>query len=276
MVTRRSGGDYLVFRNMTSMSPLLLMRVSVRCMFTVLRDGWLFPTLGCITYAVQTSAFRFVYPTLIVAAYDHAYLWDIPSGRLIQTIEECQLIALEDGNNHLLGIKYVEISERHVFITGQFYLRVFSRATGKSVLNFSSSSPGGLWRYTARILYNQTPGSALVRYGIESTQEPYEFRRESVQNNVCCWYVTIIRLHFNISLTHGKKCMSLRADVTLQLFLILAAFWSYTILKKRPMRKIFTVKHWTFRLRNSDHWIMDSLSRPSTWPLITEEYQWLL
>ena len=91
-----------------------------------------------------TSAYHFVYPTLVAAAYDRAYLWDIPSGKLIQTIEECQFIASKDGNSHMLfGITYVEISERHVFIAGQFYLRVFSRATGKNVLNFSSSVPGG-------------------------------------------------------------------------------------------------------------------------------------
>ena len=128
-----------------------------------------------------TSAFRFVYPTLIVAAYDRAYLWDIPSGKLIQTIEECQFISSEDsdGSNHyLLGIMYVEISERHVFIAGQFYLRIFSRATGKSVLNFSSSVPGGYgrWKYTPTISHDQTPGSALVRYETESTQEPYKLR----------------------------------------------------------------------------------------------------
>ena len=74
-----------------------------------------------------TIAYRFVYPTLVVAAYDRAYLWDIPSGKLIQTVEECQFIVFEDGNNHFV----LEISERHVFIASQFYLQVFSRATGK-------------------------------------------------------------------------------------------------------------------------------------------------
>ena len=64
--------------------------------------------------------------------------------------------------------------------------------------------------------------------------------------------------------------MSLRADVTLQLFWIVAAFWSFTTLKKRQMRKSFILKHWTFRSR------MDYMRRPSTWPLIMEEYQWLL
>ena len=99
----------------------------------------------------QTNAFRFVYPTLIAAGYDWAYLWDIPTGRHIQTIEECQFISSEDGNNHyLLGIMYVEISERHVFFVGQFYIRVFSRATGKSVLNFSSYVPGEYGRWVEK------------------------------------------------------------------------------------------------------------------------------
>ena len=62
--------------------------------------------------------------------------------------------------------------------------------------------------------------------------------------------------------------MSLSADVTLQLFLIVAAFWWYMILKKRQMRKSFMVKHWTFPSQ------MDYTSRPSTWPLIMEEYRW--
>ena len=127
----------------------------------------------------QTSAYRFVYPTLIVAGYDRAYLWDIPTGRHIQTIEECQFISSEDGNNHyLLGIMYVEISERHVFIVGQFHIRVFSRATGKSVLNFSSYVPGGYgrWKYTPTISGERISGSELVRYELEIREEPYKMR----------------------------------------------------------------------------------------------------
>ena len=143
-------------------------------------DGY-FQPWAVLHMPERTSAFRFVYPTLVVAAYDRAYLWDIPSGKLIQTIEECQFIASEDGNNHyLLGIMYVEISERHVFIAGQFHLRVFSRATGKSVLNFSSTVPGGygLWKYTPTISHDRTPGSALIGCKMESTQEPYKLRSE--------------------------------------------------------------------------------------------------
>ena len=157
-----------------------------------------------------TRAYRFVYPTLVVAAYDRAYLWDIPSGKLIQTIEECQFIASEDGNNHyLLGIMYVEISERHVFIAGQFYLRVFSRATGKSILNFSSSVLGGFgrWKYTPTTSHGPTPGSALVRYETESTEEPYNLRREKNVLNEIFLAGTLLSLGltFNISSTTAKK-----------------------------------------------------------------------
>ena len=118
------------------------------------------------------SVFRFVYPTLVVAAYDRAFLWDIPSGKLIQIMEGFQLIISDNGSNHYLqAIVNVEISERHVFIAGEFYLRVLSRETGKSVLTFSAPQPGGygLWKYTSTFSYDRTPGSALLRYEIEST-----------------------------------------------------------------------------------------------------------
>ena len=157
-----------------------------------------------------TTAYCFVYPTLVVAAYDQAYLWDIPSGKLIQRIEECQFIAFEDSNNHLLlEIMYVEISERHVFIAGQFYLQVFSRATGKCVLNFSSSVSGGygLWKYMPTISHGRTLGSALVRYEVESTQEPYRLRSEkSVLHEIFIAGTSpSLELRYYINLTTAKS-----------------------------------------------------------------------
>ena len=134
-------------------------------------DGY-FKPWAVLHMPEPTSAYRFVYPTLIVAAYDRAYLWDIPSGKLIQTMEGFQLIISDNGSNHYLqAIVNVEISERHVFIAGQLYLRVFYRETGKSVLTFSAPQPGGygLWKYTSTFSYDRTPGSALLRYEIEST-----------------------------------------------------------------------------------------------------------
>jgi hypothetical protein len=150
-------------------------------------DGY-FQPWAVLHMPERTIAYRFVYPTLIAAGYDRAYLWDIPSGKLIQTIEECRFIASEDGgdDNDLLDIiTYVEISERHVFMAGQSWLRVFSRATGKSVLDYAASVPEGygLWKYTPTISHDQTSGSALVRYEIESTQKPYKIRNERMVLN---------------------------------------------------------------------------------------------
>lgn len=123
----------------------------------------------------RTSAFRFVYPTLIVAASDHAYLWDIPSGKLIQTLEGIQYVGSEDLFNEILGrVTYVEISERHVFISGEFCLRVFSRATGKSVLDLTSFEERyGFWTYVPVVSHHRTPGSALQRCEMTATKQPY-------------------------------------------------------------------------------------------------------
>jgi hypothetical protein len=139
--------------------------------------GDLFQPWAVLHMPQRTSAnFRFVYPTLVVAAYDRAYLWDIPSGKLIEEYQPSEV-----GNNHYFH-RIVEISERHVFIAAQFHMRVFSRATRKSVLNFSSTHPReyGLWKYMPgpTISHDPTPdsGSALVRYEIDSTQDPYTLR----------------------------------------------------------------------------------------------------
>ena len=92
------------------------------------------PGLCVLPMPESTNAFRFVYPTLIVTTHNRAFLWDVPSGKLIQTLHGCQFISFEGGNNKVLGrMKYVEISERHAFLVGQSRLRVFSRATGKRV-----------------------------------------------------------------------------------------------------------------------------------------------
>jgi hypothetical protein len=90
-----------------------------------------------------TRAYRFVYPTLLVSAFDRAFLWHIPSAELSQTILDLQTLA--DG--HPLGdINYVELSERYVFICGSNQLRIFSRSTGKMVWHIPHSRTiGGSW-----------------------------------------------------------------------------------------------------------------------------------
>lgn len=125
-----------------------------------------------------TSAFRFVYPILVVAAHDRAFLWDIPSATLIQTLNDCQSVTSGGFNESLGRIKYVEISERHVFLVGLCFLRVFSRATGKSIFDLISSGQCGLWKYVPVSSHRRTHRSALVRYEMVSTQIPYRLRSE--------------------------------------------------------------------------------------------------
>lgn len=72
-------------------------------------------------------AFRFVYPILFVAGLNKAYLYDVETGDLVQTIEDTQV--LRDGL--ILGdINYVEISPLHAFICGTLQLRLFERRSG--------------------------------------------------------------------------------------------------------------------------------------------------
>ena len=40
----------------------------------------------------ETRAYRFVYPTLLTAARDRVYLWDVPSARIVEVIEGIQRI----------------------------------------------------------------------------------------------------------------------------------------------------------------------------------------
>ncbi|EIN05496.1 hypothetical protein PUNSTDRAFT_145915 [Punctularia strigosozonata HHB-11173 SS5] len=109
----------------------------------------------------DARAFRFVYPTLLVASHTRAYLWDIPSGRLIQTIEGIQ--ELNEGT--LLGaIHYVELSERHVYICGRSQLRVFSRAENGKLLLAVSSAP-----WTSRQPTYQT--QTIIDYGPSNNDE---------------------------------------------------------------------------------------------------------
>ena len=193
MIFDRDNGDKEVWRRLSGVSEHDVDESSApdasqREVYGLLSSGTdgYFQPWALLHMPEPTFAFRFVYPTLIVAAFDRAYLWDIPSGKLIQIIGECQLIASEDSDNHYLQeIIYVEISERHVFILGQFYLRVFSRATGKSVLDFSSSQPGGygLWKYTPTTPHYPTRESALIRYETESIREPYQLRNEKAVIN---------------------------------------------------------------------------------------------
>ncbi|EIW87328.1 hypothetical protein CONPUDRAFT_45080 [Coniophora puteana RWD-64-598 SS2] len=72
-----------------------------------------------------TRALRLSYPTLFVAGTNSAFLWDIVSGTLVQTLTELQR---RPGN---LGIvRYVEVTPDYAIICGSESFRMFSREDG--------------------------------------------------------------------------------------------------------------------------------------------------
>ncbi|KAG5722788.1 hypothetical protein E4T56_gene8572 [Termitomyces sp. T112] len=108
---------------------------------------------------LTTRAFRFSYPTLGAAGWDCIFLWDVRTGTLIQTIEQIQSGEHNNGGGaqdqvaaamtalDLLGdINYIEVSEKYVILCGSHFLRLFSRATGRFVLDICSwKHPLSMW-----------------------------------------------------------------------------------------------------------------------------------
>lgn len=106
-----------------------------------------------------TSAFRFVYPHLLVASLERAFVWDVRTGKIIETLEGIQPDnqegeGEEDRFPRVLGrVRYVDISPRHLFFVGGTLLRVFSRKTGECVLDIPSTRwqyGGWKWEVTSR------------------------------------------------------------------------------------------------------------------------------
>ncbi|KAE9407968.1 hypothetical protein BT96DRAFT_986195 [Gymnopus androsaceus JB14] len=128
----------------------------------------------------STRAFRFVYPTLLVGSWDHAFLWDIPSCKLIQTITPIQqpedpisALAVVLANSTfdappprlsaLDELNYVELDSRHVFICGSNALRVFSRESGRCILDIPSTRREfGSRKFSVLYESDKTQGAALV------------------------------------------------------------------------------------------------------------------
>jgi hypothetical protein len=66
---------------------------------------------------------RFVYPTLLCTSNQHAFLHDVHTGSLVQTI-----------NLNIQTYCSVDLSERHVFLRESDMVRVFSRESGIEIL----------------------------------------------------------------------------------------------------------------------------------------------
>jgi len=81
-------------------------------------------------------AFRFFFPTLLVASFTRAYLYDVVSAQLIQTIQVIQA----NGPDLIIDINYVELNDDYVFICGSSWLRVFKRSNGQLAYSVPSTS----------------------------------------------------------------------------------------------------------------------------------------
>jgi hypothetical protein len=69
-----------------------------------------------LVFPVETRAYRLVYPTLLCASSEWAFLHDVRTGALVQTID----LGLEN-------ICYVDVNERYVFVCEPEALHVYSR-----------------------------------------------------------------------------------------------------------------------------------------------------
>ncbi|KAF8261626.1 hypothetical protein EI94DRAFT_1745545 [Lactarius quietus] len=70
-----------------------------------------------------TEVYRLVYPTLICANFEHAFLHDVRTGSLVQVI-----------NTGLRTICNVDVNERHAFVCEEDVVHVFSLENGSEVL----------------------------------------------------------------------------------------------------------------------------------------------
>jgi hypothetical protein len=74
-----------------------------------------------LSFPEPTRAYRFAYPTLLCANDEHAFLHDVRTGVLVQTID------LDVQPRPSGGVCYVDVNERYAFVCDSHALRVYSR-----------------------------------------------------------------------------------------------------------------------------------------------------
>lgn len=132
-------------------------------------------------------AYRFVYPTLLVTSNSEAYLFDVPTGRKLKTIENIQA----HPTNHQLDLGqlyYVEQSPRHIFACGTHGLRVWEKESGKCVLDISSSQAiYGEWMY---VMSEIEPDKAPGRRNWKETRQLVEYPVKALHKSEMREYVS--------------------------------------------------------------------------------------
>ncbi|KAF8256986.1 hypothetical protein EI94DRAFT_1671647 [Lactarius quietus] len=74
-------------------------------------------------------AYRLRYPTLIFANHEHAFLYDVRTGALVQTI-----------NFHLRALYSVDVTERHAFLCDLYVVHVYLLESGVEVLRIPADA----------------------------------------------------------------------------------------------------------------------------------------
>jgi hypothetical protein len=82
-----------------------------------------------LAYPQLTRAYRLAYPTLICASSRKAFLHDVRTGSLVQTIDIT-----------IRSLCYVDVSERHVFVCEHDVVHVFSRESGSEILRIPADA----------------------------------------------------------------------------------------------------------------------------------------
>ena len=101
---------------------------------------------ACLLIPEDCRAFKLTRGTLLVSGVQRAFLYDIEKAELRQTID----VQIQGQ------LRYVDISELHIFIVGTLQLNVYGRESGSCVLSIPAgrrpwnfyASPENQWRRT--------------------------------------------------------------------------------------------------------------------------------
>lgn len=87
-----------------------------------------------------TRSSRCVYPNILAAGQNQAFLWDLLTGKLVVTVDN---IARKIDGEPLGHINYVELNKDYVIICGENQLRIYANRTPSTLLYHITSSLRG-------------------------------------------------------------------------------------------------------------------------------------
>jgi len=106
---------------------------------------------------VPTKAFRFVYPTLLVASINCLFFWDVRTGELVERMDNiggqmppdglasnqtwANIVANTSGS--LGRILYVEVNDRYALVCGELAFKMFQRQTSQAHKSTSEDTRTG-------------------------------------------------------------------------------------------------------------------------------------